>query len=372
MTQSAAPPPTRGAVRSAVEALLRTCADLERRADEVAEQSRARAAHVTGEVARSRSAALTAQVEALTHQLDADLRDHLSDLRRPYVAEIHALLALLAPWHGLAPLPPLPPSPAGATLSEHFPAGFARTYVADLLTGVDGSTSLGREPAAATTPPSADDLAKALAATRRAFAAEYADEGMRLIENAICHAVQRHGAHRSDGAHLARLIWLKDPSGEYGWQVLPTGAVATAHRCGPVAGGFTSPEALVKPIEAVLERAHARGGLDAFLTRAAGDATRIGIHVSADQAGLMPGDAAGYRGAGIGTKETRTDWSAARLYGLDQGRETVFAQAFDPIARGADPGATLAFKKAGGTWHLVTCFPVDVPGPTNERLEDLE
>lgn len=71
----------------------------------MAEQSRARAAQVTGEVARARSAALTAQIEALTHQLDADLRDHLSDLRRPYVTEIHALLALLAPWHGLAPLP---------------------------------------------------------------------------------------------------------------------------------------------------------------------------------------------------------------------------------------------------------------------------
>ncbi|WP_157741228.1 hypothetical protein [Jiangella sp. DSM 45060] len=168
------------------------------------------------------------------------------------------------------------------------------------------------------------------------------------------------------------MIWLKDPSGEYGWQVLPTGAVATAHRCGPVAGGFHVARSAGQA-DRSRARTGARPGWPRRVPHPRGGRRDEDRHPRERRpGGLTPGDAAGYRGAGIGTKETRTDWSAARLYGLDQGRETVFAQAFDPIARGAEPGATLAFKKAGGTWHLVTSFPVDVPGPTNERLEDLE
>lgn len=374
MTQPSAPP-DRGAVRSAVEALLRTCVDLERRAEAVAGESNARAQRVTGELARVRLpadvAALTQEIDRLGRELDTDLRGRLAEARQPYVTEIHALLALLAPMHGFAALPPAAPATPGAALSELFPAGFARSYVADLLTGVQGSSTLGRDLAASTAPPTAGDLDDALRATRSAFSDEHVDEGMRLVEDATCHALQRHGAHLPERAQLARLIWLKDPSGEYTWQVLASGSVATNHRCGPVAGGFTSPDAFVKPIEAFLERANNRGGTDEFLTRAVGEATRIGVHVSAEQAGLVPGDAAGYRGAGIGTKETRIDWSAARKHGLEQGHETVFAQAYDPIARGTDPGATLAFKKVGDVWHLVTCFPVDLPGPMNKRLEDL-
>lgn len=364
-------------MRAAVEGLLRACVDLERQAEGVSTDAGQRVRGLTETLAAVRLPSAVLDVPALAQDidgigrlLDGDVAGRLAEARQPLITEIHALLALLAPLHGLAPLPPLSPTPPATGLGEHFPAGFARAYVSDLLTGVSNSTTLGRDQADATEQPP-DVLDDALDATRRGFSKEHAEEGMRLLEDATCHAIQRHGAHISNRAQLARLIWLKDPSGEYSWQILASGSVDTNHRCGPISGGFTSPEALARPIEALLARASSAGGVNAFLTRAAGEATRIAIHVSAEQAGLRPGDAAGYRGAGIGTKETRMDWSAARLYGLDQGRTTVFAQAYDPLGQGEDPGATLAFKKIGDEWHLITCFPVDEQGSTNKRLEDL-
>ena len=148
----------------------------------------------------------------------------------------------------------------------------------------------------------------------------------------------------------------------------------TDHRCGVASGGFTSPEALAKPIGVVLERAHAAAGsLDAFLDATLDESTaKIGLHVTAEQAGLDAGDAFGYHGAGIGTRETRRDWIAARKYALRHGSGHVYGAPYDPIATGDDPGATIVFKRTADGWRLVTCYPVERRDPMNLRLEDFE
>ncbi|WP_053203542.1 hypothetical protein [Jiangella muralis] len=375
MTQSEAPPPTRGAVRSAVEALLRTCADLERRAaEDVAEQSQARAAQVTVEVGRARSAALTTQIEALTHQLDADLSDRLADLRHPYVTEIHALLALLAPWHGLAPLPALPPSPAGGALTDHFPNGFARDYVHDLLATVDRSVTLAGDVSAEVAAETEDSADEAKDLIGEHLPADLREEGLRMLRDHTCHAVERHGPHIATTAQLARLIWLKDPSGQEIWQLLPNGAAESSHWCGPVSGGFTSQAAMAKALAVFLRWAHDHAGsVNELITKYTKTKTkRFGIHVSAQLAGLVAGDTAGYRGTATTSKARTADWLAARERTMTYGAPPVYGVPYDTIAEGIDPGVTLAFKRIGKeSWRLVTCYPVDRQNPENKRLEDL-
>lgn len=379
MTQHPAPPPARGAVRSAVEALLRTCVDLERGTEAVAGQSRARTRRVSGELAGLRRptadvAALTGRLDALGRQLEADLRGRLAELRQAYVTEIHALLSLLAPLHGLAPLPPLPPAPAGAGLSDHFPAGFARAYVDDLVAGVDRSVTLtvAEASAAPVQRQTASDQTKSRIGDR--LISDDRHEGMRMLQDSECHAVERHGPHITIAAQLARLLWRKDPTGTEYWQPLPHGGAESDHWCGPAAGGFTSPEAMAKPLQALLSRARDhRYGLNELLTRNTKSKTkRISIHVSAASAGLVAGDAVGYRGTGTSDRGMTDDWLDARDHAMIHGAPPVYAVQYDPIAEGADPGAFLMFKRTGTeSWTLVTCYPVGHRNPNCKRMEDL-
>ena len=133
-------------------------------------------------------------------------------------------------------------------------------------------------------------------------------------------------------------------------------------------------EALAKPLEALLSVAHeSHSDLNEFLnSNLAEEQTRVGIHVSADAAGLVAGDASGYRGTATSTEEMERDWIAARKLAMKNGNTHVYGTNFDPISEGIDPGATVVFKRVGPAWQLVTCFPVDQPHPANIRLEDLE
>ncbi len=366
----------RGALRTAIEGLLRTCVELERDADGTARESRDQVNRVARGLVGLRAPGvsdLAGEIADIGKVMSADVSKTLLEARAPYVAEVHQLLGLLAPLHGVVAVPAL--SPSGTTadgLRAAFPAGFARDYVGDLLNGVHRSVTVDAEVAqrVPTVPqPNADGVKVSVGA---AYSDDHRDVGVSLLRDSICHAVERHGSQIPEGAQLARLIWLKDPSGADAWQIAPDGSVQTNHRCGISAGGFTSPEALAKPIEAFLLAAHrVVGGVDAFLTRTPSVFPSIGIHVSAELAGLVEGDARGYRGAGTGMPETRRDWLAARRLALKRGSGQVHGVPYDPLAEGSDPGATLVFRKSGGNWRLVTCYPVDEPDPRNYRLEDL-
>ncbi|TDD97246.1 hypothetical protein [Jiangella asiatica] len=363
-----------GELRAAIEGLLRTWVDLDRQADNAARASREQAHRVARQLVGLRQPGLSGLADEVTGigtLMSADVTRKLAEVRAPYVAEVHQLLGLLAPLHGVASVPPLAWSSAAvADLAGAFPAGFARDYVADLVKSVERSVTLELEAAGRVV--SQPDVDGVMVALGSGFSDAHRAEGVALLRDAICHAVQRHGPQISDDAQLARLIWLKDPSGQNSWQITSNESVQTGHRCGVVCGGFTSSAALAKPIEALLEVAHERAGdLATFLSRNAGLSSSIGVHVSAQLARLEPGDASGYHGAGTGTRETRRDWVKARAFGLAEGRATVYGVAYDPIATGTDPGATLVFKKSGNDWRMVTCYPVGEPKPTDARLEDL-
>ncbi|RIQ35770.1 hypothetical protein [Jiangella rhizosphaerae] len=381
MTQQPAPPPDRGALRAAIEGLLRTCVDLERQADGAATDARKRVRRIAETVAAVRLPrhvldvpALAQQVDGLGRHLDADLRGRLASARQPYVTEIHALLALLAPWHGLAALPPLGPAAPGAALTDHFPTGFAQDYVIDLLGSVDASVAL--------TPQAADQVPVAREDASDAVPILVGDQlhedhrqmGVDMLQDGASHAVQRHGPHIAPETQLARLLWLKDPSGDEPWRLLPNGGVESNHWCGPIAGGFTSAEAMAKPIDALLRwaRVHA-GGLNGLLTNNTKSKTkRISIYVSAESAGLVPGDANGYRGTATSSRAMTDDWLDAREHAMAHGAPPIYAVPYDPIAEGKEPGAFFQFKRVGASsWSLVTCFPVGERNLNCKRMEDL-
>ncbi|MBB5786175.1 hypothetical protein [Jiangella mangrovi] len=381
VTQPPAQPPERGALRAAIEGLLRTCVDLERQAEGASADAAKRvrgiaetlsAVHVPGTVLDV--PALVQEISGVGRQLDADLNGQLAEARRPLVTEIHALLALLAPWHGLTAPPPLVPAGPLAQLPDHFPPGFAHDYVDDLLGTVDTSVTLTAQTANQVSVPS-EELIDAVPGSVGGHLPDTDRlEGIAMLKGSDCHAVERHGPHIPLQAQLARLLWLKDPSGHGPWQLLPDGGAESDHRCGPIAGGFASAEAMAKPLEAILRwaRVHA-GGLDELLTNNTKAKTkRISIHVSATSAGLAAGDTHGYRGTATSSRAMADDWLDARTYAMAHGAPPVYAVPYDPIAEGDDPGVFLQFKRLGTTsWALVTCYPVGERNPNCKRMEDL-
>lgn len=373
--------PDRGAVRSAVEGLLRTCVDLQRQADGAASAAQARvntvlnaltSVHVPRDVLDV--PALTTNVDGVGRRMDADLRERLAELQRPMVTEIHTLLGLLAPLHGLAALPPLVAAAPSAALRDYFPAGFAQNYVKDLLSTVDTSTALAVNAAGSVPVRSDEDSAAAKQLVADAMPEDLRDEALRMLQDSNCHAVERHGPHIARETQLARLLWLKDPSGQEHWGLLPDGGAESDHWCGPASGGFSSATAMAKPLETLLRwaRDHA-GSVNELLTKNTRRRThRISIHISAAAAGLVAGDAAAYRGTGTSDRAMTADWLDARRYAMLHGEPPVFAVPYDPIAEGPGAGVFLQFKRIdASTWELVTCYPVGDRNSNSKRLEDL-
>lgn len=371
----------RGALRSAIEELLRTCVELDKRSDAAAREASEQARDIAKELVGLKLPGmrdLAAEIDGIGAHMHTDLVRDLSQARRPYLEEIHQLLGLLAPHHGVTDaLPALKlvdgPIHRAKTFAEQFPPGFSQRYVYDLLTSVQGSLTLTVDEVGLVQIVPTEDADAATTAAGAGFDEAHREKGVALLQDETSHAVEQHGPQIPDRAQLARLIWLKDPTGNYSWHVTPQGSVVTDHRAGPATGGFTSPAALAKPINALLTAAAAsHGGLGEFLNKNTKKMNkRIGIHVGAELAGLVAGDASGFKGAGTGISETRSDWFKARDLGIAQGRATVYGLPYDPIADGADPGAILVFQRTGDDWHLVTCYPVDQQSPLNVRLEEL-
>lgn len=371
----------RGELRATLEGLLRTCADLDRRSSEVVRETRDQSRAIASELVGLRVPGignLAEDIAGLGSRMESDLTAGLADARRPYLEQANELLALLAPIHGVADaLPALNSSRITAlgatTIVEHFPPGFARDYVGDILGSLHRSTNITANNADHIAPIPAAVAENTTAATGAEHSERHREQGTAMLSDPTCHAVERHGPHIPNEAQLARLIWRKDFTGEYAWQLMPDGTVTSDHNVGAATGGFTSPEAMAKPIDAFLRHAHRKhDDWTTFLNKnTKKKANRIGIHISAEQAGLVAQDVTGYRGTATRSKEARQDWLAARQYAMETAGPPVFAVPYNPVSDGDDPGVTLGFKKIDGTWHLVTCFPVAHQEPHNRRLEDL-
>ncbi|WP_157987703.1 hypothetical protein [Jiangella endophytica] len=241
-----------------------------------------------------------------------------------------------------------------------FPEGDGRTYVADLV--ADAAVDERQPSEVAERAPTVNAIPLSVAAGLRAeFGEVLGSDLLAMICHPRGHAVQLHGPDVPDEALMARVSWKKDPMGrtdaKNSWRRDADGVVHTKHGIGHVAGKFTTVEALIKPLKALL--AHTGGtleGLHAYLNRH-GTIAGARIFVAAEDAGLAPGDTAGFRGAGTSNPEMTDHWFRARRDAMASGGGPMPIVRTDQVADNDSPGAAMIFRKIDGQWMLVTCFP---------------
>lgn len=358
-----------GPVRRALTGLLDTWLELDRGSTLALERARERAAVVARAVG-PRGGALAEQAPAKVALGVAAASDSLADLARVFADEAGALVALLTGVAGSVTPAVLGSGPDAVV--DAFPPGTARHYVADLVT--DAARDQRQPSSAAEKAPAVNAIPLSVAAgLRAAFGRSLGDDLLTMICHPRGHAVQLHGPDVPDEALMARVSWKKDPMGradaKNSWRRDPDGTVHTKHGLGHVAGKFTTVEALVKPLKALL--AHAGGTIDAlhaYLEDVA-DEGRVRLFVPADAAGLGPGDTLGFRGSGTRTTATARHWRSARGDTMQTGGGPMPIVRTDQIAEGEDPGAAMIFRRTEpGTWVLVTCYPTEVPDEKFTRL----
>ncbi len=90
-----------------------------------------------------------------------------------------------------------------------------------------------------------------------------------LLFGKSSHAVERHGHHLGPTQMIARVQWRLDPSGEDSWELNADGSVQSQrwngepHQVTTTGGHYTSPEAVAKPLIALLQAAgRAQADLD--------------------------------------------------------------------------------------------------------------
>lgn len=185
----------RGELRSAMEGLLRSCAELDHYSTEAGHGARNEAHAIAEELARLKlpgMSGLADEIAAIGTQMDTGVTTNLADARRPYLEEAHQLLGLLAPFHGVTEaLPPLTSvtgtSPGADAIAGHFPPGFAQNYVADILGSVQNSTTLnaGDADRVATIP--TDDAANSTNSTKDGYSRPQLREGVARTSPANTH-----------------------------------------------------------------------------------------------------------------------------------------------------------------------------------------
>ncbi|MBB5787655.1 hypothetical protein [Jiangella mangrovi] len=376
-----------GGVRRAVESLLHAHHDALRSLGGAADAARDRVTRVA-EVARQADhpavRSVGDDVAAVAPGVERAMADLTAATGTVLAREVHALLDLLAvSHHGLDPLPALDLEPLAEPADSRafvaaFPAGFARSYVATVLADLPGGATTSKAEAAAH--PGADQAAIDAARERilAVVAPEHRARVRAWLEHPDCHAVEIHGPQVGDRELELRAGWTRPPDhgtdGADKWRVREDDQkVVSEHSVGIEASRFTSPEAFARPLGVLLDAASRHpDGLDGFLDQhfPAGIAP---IFIDADRAGLAPGDATGFRGAGTGTPQAAKDWKKLRNSAMKKDGEClppVHTVPYDPIQEGSDSGARLIFKKRG-TWSMTTYYPTGEPAYDNVRLEEL-
>lgn len=373
-------------LRQAVEGLLRARADAERGLDEVTARV-AKAALRPAETARAgrhplaRRAADDAAVKA--GAVPGELAALSTAARTAIATEVHALLSLLAvDHHHLPPLPPLDARPLAAPGDRAFLAafseGFARSYVATVLSDLADGRPTSKSDAAAHPGARQSTIDAARDRIVAAVAPEHRDLVRAWLSHPACHAVELHGPQVGDRDLELRAGWSRPPDhgtdGADAWRIRDDGKVVSKHQVMVDAGAFTSAAAFGRPLDAFLTVAGRHpDGVDGFLR----DHSTEGVapfFIAARQGGLAPGDAVARRGAGTGTPQAARDWVKMRRDAMKKDDECippVRTIPYDPIADGSDPGVRLVFKRGEDGWIMVTYYPSDGPAPDNQRLEDI-
>ncbi|WP_298322167.1 hypothetical protein [Haloactinopolyspora sp.] len=370
---------TQGNIRYAVHHLLTAWSDYDRHCADAVAQARREAdtlARMLGAVPGGD--ALTTEVTDIMTAGTARAETELRQAGESYSTEARTLLGLLTGQPDLASAPFTLPSP-GSGLSgivATFPTIESRRYVEHVLTDHTDSDVITTASArsAASNGPSAP--AGQVAAFAAQFPSELHEMITRMQTHSRSHALQTHGPDVTDDALKARLTWRKDPAGRTNsanrWALNDDGTVSTNHVVGPLAGKFTTMEAMAKPLRALLAATgNTVAGLETYLTsKAVGRTARI--FVPAHECGLEPGDTAAYRGAGTQTEDMARDWAQARDFAMGSGADPMPIVPTDPIADGLDPGAAMSFRKSGDHWIMTTCYPVPTPDERFTRLRSTD
>ncbi|PZF83558.1 hypothetical protein C1I92_12365 [Jiangella anatolica] len=350
--------------------LLDAWLDLDRTSAPLFGEVRSRAAGVARAADAARVGGLATQVVSHADAGATAAERELAGLAGVFAAETRSLVELLTGAPCVVTPSMLGSGPAA--LVAGFAGGPGHDYVADLV--ADAAVDERQPSEVAERAPVVNTIPLSVAAGLRAeFGDEVGDELLAMVCHARGHAVQLHGPDVPDEALMARVSWKKDPMGrtdaKNSWRRDPDGTVTTKHGIGHIAGKFTTVEAMIKPLKALL--AHTGGTLDGlhdYLTDQA-DAGRVRIFVPADVAGLEPGDATGFRGSGTGTTLTARHWRSARGDAMQTGGGPMPIVRTDQIAEGEDPGAAMIFRRTDlGTWALVTCYPTEVADEKFIRL----
>lgn len=356
-----------GPVRRALTGLLGAWLDLDRGSAPVLDRARAQAVVVARAAggARPDGVALAPQVPPRVALGTTAAAESLAGLARVFADEAAALVSLLTGVAGV-----VTPAALGAgsdAVIAAFPPGAAQDYVCDLVT--DAAVEERQPSGVADRAPAVNAIPLSVAAGLRAA---LGDDLLAMICHPRGHAVQLHGPDVPDEALMARVSWKKDPMGRTdarnSWRRDADGSVHTGHGIGHVAGRFTTVEAMLKPLKALLD--HVGGtmeGLHAYLDRIA-PAGFARIFVAADDAGLAPGDSTGFRGAGTSTVSMADHWFWARRDAMANGGGPMPIVRTDQIADNDAPGAAMVLRKADGEWMMITCYPESAQGDEFMRM----
>ncbi|TDC56971.1 hypothetical protein E1212_00475 [Jiangella ureilytica] len=193
---------------------------------------------------------------------------------------------------------------------------------------------------------------------------------LNLLNGASAHAVERHGHHLSQEHQVARAQWRLDPAGMDGWRLNADGSADSwrqhgqgPHQVGTIVGHYTSPEAVAKPLLAVLGAAGpTQADLHTFLDRKANGQTIIKIFLRTSDTGITPEDVFTVRAPGTDTEAGEEMWLRARDGSMAGLGPAPAVRAHDMVTRGARPGSLIIFaKRRNESWRLITSYFVDNP-----------
>ena len=183
------------------------------------------------------------------------------------------------------------------------------------------------------------------------------------------HAVQRHGHHLRRDHQIARVQWRLDPAGEDGWELDPGGSVRSQrwngepHQVSTISGHYTSPEAVAKPLIALLRAAgRTPADLDRYLDARAKGKTRVTIFLRPADTGITAEDVCTVRAPGTDTDSGEGMWKRARNGSMNGHGEPPAVRDYDTVSLGRRPGSMIMLvRRPHQSWRLVTSYFMDDP-----------
>ncbi|MBB5789910.1 hypothetical protein [Jiangella mangrovi] len=265
-----------------------------------------------------------------------------------YADEIEALLRP-ADGHGSgsAPVISIPPPPAPA--------------VSVVTTAQDTATVQQNLP-------DADAHRRAINQVVARFPPKLQELARKLLFGHSAHAVQRHGHHLRREQQIARTQWQLDPAGVDGWRLNSDGSAESwrghgdgPHGVGATSGHYASPEAVAKPLAALLGAAgRTQAELDAHLNRLTGGKTIARVFLRPSDAGISSDDVVMVRGPGTDTEDGDALWKSTRDGSMAGLGAPPAVRDYDMVTRGKRPGSLMILvRRPNQSWRLVTSYFFD-------------